>query len=547
MSRGFSIKTRKKELEKCSTIDFDLIIIGGGITGAGIALDAITRGFKTLLLEKSDFASGTSSKSTKLIHGGLRYLKQFEIGLVRESGRERAIVHNLAPHLVHPEKMLLPIVKHGSFSQFTASLAVSVYDYLAGVSRVDRKEIFNKEEALKLESLLDKDTLKAAIRYSEYRTDDARLSFELIRKARELGCHVFNYCKLDQLSYKEGIVNGVEAIDMTDGARFKFKSKYVVSAAGPWVDGIRNNDHSLKGKQLRLTKGVHIVFRHEDLPLKQAIYFDDFKGRMLFAIPRWGVSYVGTTDTDYAGNLDRVVCGENDLQYLIEATNNMFDGIELKASDVISSWAGLRPLISEPGKKASEVSRKDEIFESDSGLISIAGGKLTGYRKMAKRVLDLLRDKDRRLPQSNCITDTVKLSSVPFKDYREVNNMKQQIQSEFPELVQGPVMASYMVDNYGIHAGTILESARHLLTKHKDPDQALMQAELHSALENEACYRPEDFFIRRTGMLYFAPERLLKHFDFILDEYARFFSWDSVSIEKFKSEALLLLKDSLVT
>jgi len=546
MSRAFTIKTRKEELDFSSKIEFDLIVIGGGITGAGIALDAVSRGFKTLLLEKSDFASGTSSKSTKLIHGGLRYLKQFEIGLVRESGRERAVVHRLAPHLVHPEKMLLPIVNKGSFSKFTASLAVSVYDYLADVARSDRKESLDKEEASNLETLLNKENLKGAIRYSEYRTDDARLSFEIIKKARELGCHVFNYCKLDQLSYKEGKVNGVEARDMTDGARVDFKSKYVVSAAGPWVDGIRQNDHSLEGKQLRLTKGVHIVFRHEDLPVKQSVYFDDFKGRMLFAIPRWGVTYVGTTDSDYSGNLDRVVCDDKDIQYLIDSTNYMFEGINLQTSDIVSSWAGLRPLISEPGKKAAEVSRKDEIFESDSGLVSIAGGKLTGYRKMAKRVLDLLQNKDRNLPQSGCITDTIKLTSQPFADYQEVNSFKQHIQAKFPALVQGSVMASYLVDNYGKNSLNILESANQLLVEIEDPDQALMQAEIYASLENEACYRPEDFFIRRTGMLYFAPERLVNHFDLILDVYARYFYWDNPTKEQFKSRALTIMKDSLV-
>ncbi len=200
---------RDQKLKEAASVNYDLIVIGGGITGAGIALDATLRGLSVLLLEKSDFASGTSSKSTKLIHGGLRYLKQFEFGLVRETGLERAVAHKNIPHLVHPENMLLPIVEGGTFSSITASLAISVYDFLASVESVDKKKSLSKKEVIKHEPLLNKKLLKSGYAYSEYRTDDARLTIELIKAACREGALAFNYVKVIDFIYEDGIIKGV--------------------------------------------------------------------------------------------------------------------------------------------------------------------------------------------------------------------------------------------------------------------------------------------------------------------------------------------------
>ena len=379
--KNYSFKERENITKKLKETEFDVLIIGGGITGAGIALDAASRGMKTALIEKNDFASGTSSKSTKLIHGGLRYLKQFDFWLVKEVGTERAIVHKLAPHLVIPEKMILPLIEGGTYGSWLTSIGLKVYDILASVEGDDKRKMLSKEEALEKESLLPEDILKGAGYYAEYRTDDARLTLEIIKTALNYNAQILNYVTAENFIYQEDRVVGAKVKDTFSDEGYNIKAKYVVNAAGPWVDELRQINHSKIGKRLHLTKGVHLVVAHEKLPVKQSVYFDIPDGRMMFAIPRGKVTYFGTTDTNYQEDKNNVTTDLVDATYLISAVNNMFPDINISLDDVQSSWAGLRPLIHEEGKSASELSRKDEIFVSDTELISIAGGKLTGYRK----------------------------------------------------------------------------------------------------------------------------------------------------------------------
>ena len=326
----FSNLDRKEILHDISKDTFDLIVIGGGITGAGIALDAASRGLKVLLLEKDDFASGTSSKSTKLIHGGLRYLKQFDFWLVKEVGSERAIVHKLAPHLVLPEKMLLPLIEGGSYGKWLTSIGLKVYDILAQVTGDDKRQMLEKKEALKLEPLLPKKILNGAGYYAEYRTDDARLTMENLKTSLQYGARALNYAKVVDFVYEEGKVAGTKVKDEISDEPFIVKSKYVISAAGPWVDELRIINKSKKGKRLHLTKGVHLVFPKEKLPVKQSVYFDVPDGRMIFAIPRGKVTYVGTTDTNFNLDKDHVTTDLADAIYLISAVNHMFPDINLE-------------------------------------------------------------------------------------------------------------------------------------------------------------------------------------------------------------------------
>ena len=390
MEKRMAALGRLERLRELEREQWDVLVIGGGITGAGIALDAASRGMKTALVEMQDFAAGTSSRSTKLVHGGLRYLKQFEVKMVAEVGKERAVVYENGPHVTTPEWMLLPIYKGGTFGMFTTSIGLMLYDYLAGVKRGERRKMLGVEQTLAREPLLGREGLKGGGYYVEYRTDDARLTMEVMKKAAQLGAAPVNYAKVEELLYDGGKLTGVSVRDLVGGGTYQVRARKVVNATGPWVDELREMDRSRKGKTLRLTKGIHLVFDQSRFPLKQAVYFDTPDGRMVFAIPRDGKTYVGTTDTDYTGDTAHPVMTSADRDYVLAATNGMFPGVKLTAEDVESSWAGLRPLIYQEGKSPSEVSRKDEIFRSESGMLTIAGGKLTGYRKMAEMVTDMI-------------------------------------------------------------------------------------------------------------------------------------------------------------
>ncbi|RMG87075.1 MAG: glycerol-3-phosphate dehydrogenase/oxidase [Bacteroidetes bacterium] len=524
MTQNLSAKNRHEIIETLASRTFDLLVIGGGITGAGIALDAASRGMTVALVEMRDFASGTSSKSTKLIHGGLRYLKQFEVGLVREVGRERAIVHRLAPHLVTAEKMLLPIFKEGTFGKWTTSLGLMVYDCLADVEDEDKRLMLTREAVMALEPLLRTDGLEGGGLYAEYRTDDARLTMEAIKTAVRQGAICLNYMKADDFVYHKNKIVGARCTDLCGGRKLEITARYVVSAAGPWVDELRQKDHSLKGKRLFLSKGVHVVVPHERLPIRHAIYFDVPDGRMMFAIPRQRITYIGTTDTPYSGDLNHVYADRDDARYILEGVNQMFPGVNLGFEDLESSWAGLRPLIYEEGKSASEMSRKDEIFESETGLLSIAGGKLTGYRKMAQRIVDLVARKfktDEARTFAECHTDRIPLGESCFSGAGEVKAYQKEIEKKVVERGLPEWRAAYLVANYGRETDAILTD----MGKEQSPEIALARAELRHCLERELCCSPEDFLIRRTGRLYFDIKSIPEILEPVLDDFQAYFNW----------------------
>lgn len=528
---SFSYNDRLAIIRKLSTDKFDIVIIGGGITGAGIALDAASRGLKTALVEKNDIAFGTSSRSTKLIHGGLRYLKQLEFGLVKEVGSERAVVHQLAPHLVVPEKMLLPLSDKKGLGYWVTSIGLKIYDWLAGVHPEDQRKMLTKLQTLKYEPLLRKDDVNGGAIYAEYRTDDARLTIEVIKAAVSYGASVLSYAKVTEFTYTGDVMSGVQVKDMLSDEQFIIQSTVVVSAAGPWVDELRDINKSKEGKYLHLTKGVHIVVPHDKLPVRQAIYFDVDDGRMIFAIPRGRTTYIGTTDTTYDGPKDHVLTTLSDAQYLIAAVNATFPTVKLQVSDIESSWAGLRPLIHEEGKSASELSRKDEIFESNTGLISIAGGKLTGYRKMAERVVALVVKRhftDRSLYP--CRTSQIKLASNTFLSFKQVKKYTQTISQKLSAFGLGESTARYLVENYGQQAELIINYAG------KPPDDkaeiSLLKAELWYCLHHEMVCTLQDFFIRRTGLMYFDIHKIEKWKEVIANECGNYFLWSESRLKK---------------
>jgi len=547
----FSSSQRKDMYDQLTKKKLDTLIIGGGITGAGIALDATTRGMKVGLVEMQDFAAGTSSRSTKLVHGGLRYLQQLDVKIVAEVGKEREIVYENGPHVTTPEWMMLPFYEGGTFGPLTTNIGLRVYDFLAGVKRSERRKMLNVHEALEKEPLLNKDKLKGAGYYVEYRTDDARLTLEVLKKAVEHGTKSINYAKVVDFIYnKEHKLIGVTVEDQINGQQHQIFAKKIINATGPWVDELREMDGSKQGKTLHLTKGVHLVFSKEDFPLQQAIYFDHEDGRMIFAIPRDHKTYVGTTDTTYKGDIAHPTLTDEDQNYLLAAINRMFPTLHLTANHVESSWAGLRPLIAEEGKKPGEISRKDEVFVSDSGLLSMAGGKLTGYRKMAEDIVDqIVRDlqdeegilyshsETRHLPISGGEVDGSTgfelFTLEKIRDGVEIGLTKEE--------------ASTLIQQYGSNIDIIFqliqEKKAEALENDVDP---IVFAKLVYALDYEMAFTPADFFIRRTGALFFDLDFVKQHRKAVTNYMAKSLQWSKDQTTTFEQELTKIIQETHV-
>lgn len=390
MTVRFSAANRKAMVEAMRQQPLDIIVIGGGITGAGIALDAATRGSTRRCSKCRTLPQAPPAVRPSWCMAAFATWKQFDIKTVSEVGKERAIVYENGPHVTTPEWMLLPLHRGGTFGKFSTGIGLRVYDFLAGVKRSERRRMLPRQETLAREPLLKQEGLLGGGYYVEYRTDDARLTIEVMKEAVRYGAKAMNYMKVESFLYENNKVAGVRVVDQLDGSAYEFRAKKIINAAGPWVDELRDKDGSKTGKHLQLSKGVHLVIDQSKFPLTQAIYFDTPDGRMVFAIPRDGKTYVGTTDTFYKADPVQPVMTKEDRDYIMAAIRYMFPAVQLAEADIESSWAGVRPLIYEEGKSASEISRRDEIWQSPSGLITIAGGKLTGYRKMAEAIVDLV-------------------------------------------------------------------------------------------------------------------------------------------------------------
>ncbi|MCB9680255.1 MAG: glycerol-3-phosphate dehydrogenase [Alphaproteobacteria bacterium] len=375
--------------------DVDLLVIGGGITGCGIARDAALRGLDVALVEMRDFAYGTSSRSSKLVHGGLRYLEQYEFSLVFEAVSERRILLDIAPHLVEPLGFLFPVYKGARQPLIMIQAGMWLYDGLSLFRSPKLHRKLNPAAVKEEEPALRQQDLQGAPLYYDCATDDARLTLENALDAARAGAVVATRATVQGfLKDDAGRVCGVEVACGHSGARKRVRARAIVNATGPWTDrtlGMARADGG--GAVLRPTKGIHLVVNADRLPVKHAVvcnHPDD--GRVLFAIPWGDQTYIGTTDTDYQGDPSEVCASADDIRYLLEAANDYFPGRDLTPDDVISTWAGLRPLMrpvtSEDDLSESSVSREHQIMVGQDGLITIAGGKLTTYRRMAAEAVE---------------------------------------------------------------------------------------------------------------------------------------------------------------
>ncbi|MBA2608896.1 MAG: glycerol-3-phosphate dehydrogenase/oxidase [Actinobacteria bacterium] len=380
---------RAANLERLGRDRFDVLVIGGGITGAGVALDAVTRGLSVALVDKGDFASGTSSKSSKLVHGGLRYLQQREFRLVYENLHERQRLLKNAPHLVSPLPFLIPIFgKDGAMSAVLAkaySSALRLYDLTGGVRIGHRYSRLSKEEAAKHLPTLRPDRLAAAFLYWDARADDARLTLTIARTAASRGAVMVNYAPVASLTRDGSRVNGAVLEDGTT-----VRADLVINATGVWADHIQRLDGSAEPVRIRPAKGVHVTVRREKVPADIAVVVNvPGDRRSIFVVP-WGDHvYLGTTDTDYDGPIENPVCTPEDVTYLLSAINAATTET-LTEADVVGTWAGLRPLVADAkSTRTADLSRRHTVTTSPAGVITVTGGKLTTYRAMAEDTVDV--------------------------------------------------------------------------------------------------------------------------------------------------------------
>lgn len=491
---GLDARARPALLRDLGREHFDVLVVGGGITGAGIARDAALRGLSVALLEAEDFAAGTSNRSTKLIHGGLRYLAMGDFALVREAALERKAVHAMAPHLAEPRWMVLPARSRFELAKYR--IGVGLYEMLGAVAPADRRASLDAEELAAAEPLLDRELFPWACVYREYLTDDARLVMATLRAAAGAGARLASRLRVDGLLHERDRVIGVRARCALSGETLEVRARSVVNAAGPWAEQVAAlEDQPGDGPRLHLSKGVHIVLPRARLPIENLLYLPMPDGRAVFAIPRGETVYVGTTDTSWHG--DHRLWPEvdaADVDYLLEPLGRCFDAPAPTREDVVATWAGLRPLIAKPGKAARALSRRDEIWTGAGGMLTIAGGKLTGFRHMAEEVLEAVaRVSDRTLPPPPGPT------TLPGGDFE---GAPEDLARSLPGTDNlAPGCAERLVRLYGTEARAVLEAGAEPLV----PGGELVRGEIDWAVTREAAHDLEDLIYRRTRAAWYSP------------------------------------------
>ena len=564
----FSIHTRKETIQAMQQEELDLLIIGGGITGAGVALQAAASGVKTGLIEMQDFAEGTSSRSTKLVHGGIRYLKNFDVEVVADTVTERAVIQSIAPHIPKPDPMLLPIYNDEgptTYTMFSVKIAMDLYDKLANVTGTSFENyVIDPEEVLKREPYLKKEGLQGAGVYLDFRNNDARLVIENIKQAAD------------------------------DGGYMVSK----MNTSGPWVDKVRNlNFTRAVVPKMRPTKGVHLVVDRKKLPVPQPTYFDTGKhdGRMVFAIPRENKTYFGTTDTDYNGDFEDPKVTQEDVDYLLDVINHRYPEAKLTLNDIEASWAGLRPLLmgnagsdynggdngsiseksfdevievvtryraeaasrdevehvlnhlensrSEKELSPSQVSRGSSLEREEDGLITLSGGKITDYRKMAAGAMKLIQQllKDEYNQEIEVIDSKHYPVSGGHFDPATVDEhvemlTKQGVSAGLPE-----EEARYIADFYGSNAQEIFKRAQ------EEPFPGLSAAEsgrLRYALEAELSLTPADYLMRRTNHILFERDTLDNLKQPVVDAMAEYLAWDEAEKQRQQHELDAVIAES---
>jgi glycerol-3-phosphate dehydrogenase len=535
--KRFSRLERQQNIEQMQKDVFDLCVIGGGINGAGVARDAASRGMKVALVEAKDFASGTSSRSSKLIHGGIRYLENLEFHLVFEALNERTRLFEMAPHLVHPLRFMIPLYENSRVGMFKMGLGMWLYDALSLFQAPELHERLNGEESLKRMPTLQPHQLKGSYVYSDAYMDDDRLVHETLRSANELGALAANFVKATGAGFSSaGKIESVDCEDQLTQKKFKIRAKHVVSCVGPWTDDLGPKLLKDWKSILRATKGVHLTFEKSRLPLSSAVVMAE-SDRIIFGIPRHDMVIIGTTDTDFKELPDGVVADPEDVKYLLDVITSYFPGANITAKDILSSYAGVRPLVKDDSSSEGKTSREHVIIDDHRGVTLVAGGKYTTYRLMSEQVVQhslKFFDLEERVRYGK--TDTTR----PLNSFTSIEAFQQALSSASVwarETGRSESETLKLAERYGMEGAEIL---------HRYPAHyTYWQLEAAQAIDHTLCLNLTDFYARRVPLFLAEPHHGMPQLESICQVFRERFAWTDTELQQQKEQLRVYMEHEL--
>jgi glycerol-3-phosphate dehydrogenase len=529
VNQNFSYIERQKNIERMSSETFDLVIIGGGITGAGVARDAASRGMKVAQIETKDFASGTSSRSSKLIHGGIRYLENLEFHLVFEALSERRLLFEIAPHLVHPLRFVLPLYKDSRVGMFKMGLGMWLYDALSMFEAPELHERLNADESVERLPLLQRRELVGSYVYSDAYMDDDRLVLETLRSGASHGALAASYLSADDAELVNGKVQSVGCTDHIGGKKFRLRAKHFVSTVGPWTDIVANQLLGHWHKLLRPSKGVHLTFDRKRLQMNQAVVMAaDNSKRIVFGIPRHEMTIIGTTDTDYPGDPADVTATPDDVRYLLHIAGEYFPGAKLTADDILSSYCGVRPLVDDGAATESKTSREHVILNDPRGITFVAGGKYTTYRLMAEQTVNAALENFSLENQVKFGRGDTKRPLNPLATIEKIAESERFASAWSREFGLDLAHVQFLIDRHGGEAFIMMHdwTKGSQVSASASSEEKLWEIEARHAIHHTMCMSLTDFYTRRVPLFLARRDHGLPLIAFISRVFAAELGWN---------------------
>jgi glycerol-3-phosphate dehydrogenase len=537
------MKERAESLQEARNKSFDLVVIGGGITGAGVAQNAAARGLSVLVIEKTDFGAGTSSKTTKLIHGGLRYLEQFHFNLCRQLCEERERLKRLAPHLVKDFSFVLPFSRDKTLFNFKATVGLTFYDLLTmSAGRGQSHAFLNGKKLSTMAPALSTKYVSSGIKFHDAITDDTRMVLTVIKSACKKGAVAINYVQVTGFQKEDGRITGVQCHDRYSGEEFTVPCKMCVNATGVWSDEVCNKLETQPKKRISPSKGTHIIVPASVFETNTALFLPTKDNRFVFVVPWQHALMIGTTDDLYKGDIERPHASNEEIQYLLSVVNSYTETHKLQLSDVRGTFAGLRPLVNLAGDNSdntSSMSREHEIFQSPGGLINIAGGKLTSYRLMAEELMDKLVVKF-ALQTKPAHTDVEMLGGWANKDDFLARSVA--IETKAKRLTIDPATIEHLIANYGAEAEDVIDLVEQQpnLNERICANYPPIYAEVAFAVVSEMAVSLQDVLLRRTRLGLLNRKDSVEAAPKVTELMAKLLNWDEtrkrIEIEAFEEE-----------